>query len=295
VHTRLQHPPASTIGTVVERTTAPRAPAARVAVASHRLDAIEVGPRNVPIQRFPFLAEHRRSQRRMRITNDGETVSATQIAGDAHDVHSGEASYRLNLGSMDLRHIQSDPVEGSGIGSLLVFYLAEIAAQNRCVSIEIGIAAGTATGFYETMGFVPARARAAREREAQMQDDDTHAQYADNHVRDRARIDYNSDPANRRAGRTWSALGPVEEANLIRAQEDAFEVLPENERRAITSARIHGAAVGMMGGMVGDTAVVRERALAVMQRYWLDDGWVRAWDSRNDEKHLTEFPRPASE
>jgi hypothetical protein len=32
-----------------------------------------------------------------------------------------------------------------------------------------------------------------------------------------------------------------------------------------------------------------------MQRHWLDDGWVRAWDSRNDEKHLTEFPRPSSE
>jgi hypothetical protein len=84
------------------------------------------------------------------------------------------------------------------------------------------------------------------------------------------------------------------QANLIRAQEDALEMLPEDERRRITSARIQGAAVGMTGGMVGDTAVVRERANAVMQRYWLDDGWVRAWDSRNDTK-LTEFPRPASE
>jgi hypothetical protein len=295
VHTRLQQSSAAPIGIAVERTTAPRAPADAAAVAPHRLDAIEVGPRNVPIQRFPFLAEHRRTQRRMRITSDGESLSATQIAGDPHDMHSGEASYRLNLGSMDLLHIQSDPEEGSGIGSLLVFYLAQIAAQNRCVSIEIPMAAGSATGFYETMGFVPARARAAREREAQMQDDDTHARYAENHAADRARIEYNSDPANRRAGRTWAAVGAAEQANLVRAQEDAFEMLPEGEQRRITGARIHGAAVGMTGGMVGDTAVVRERANAVMQRYWLDDGWVRALDSRHDRAHLTEFPRPASE
>lgn len=295
MHTRLQQSSASTIAIAVERATAPRAPADAAAVASHRLDAIEVGPRNVPIQRFPFVAEHRRSQRRMRITNGGDTVGATQTAGDPHDVHSGEASYRLNRGSMDLLHIQSDPEEGSGIGSLLIFYVAEIAAQNACVSIEIPMAAGTAVGFYETMGFVPARARAAREREAQMQDDDTHARHAENHAADRARIEYNADPANRRAGRTWAAVSAVEQANLVRAQEDAFEMLPENEQRRITSTRIHGAAVGMTGGMVGDTAVVREHAHAVMQRHWLDDGWVRAWDSRRDPAHLTEFPRAASE
>jgi hypothetical protein len=295
VHDRLQQPAGSTIGNVVERNVAPRAPSATVVVAPHRLDAIEIGPRNVPIQRFPFLAEHRRSQRRMQITSAGNAVTATQVAGDMRDLHSGEASYRLNVGSMELRHIQADPEEGSGIGSLLIFYVAAIAAQNACVSIEIPMAAGTATGFYETMGFVPARARAAREREAQMQDEGTHARYAENHALDRARIDYNSDPANRRAGRTWAGVGAVEAANLVRAQEDAFEMLPEDEQRRITSARIHGAAVGMTGGMVGDTLVVRERALAVMQRHWLDDGWVRAWDSRRDRTHLTEFPRAASE
>jgi hypothetical protein len=135
VHTRLQQSSTATIGIAAERTTAPRAPAAAALVAPHRLDAIEVGPRNVPIQRFPFVAEHRRSQRRMRITSDGRSLSATQIAGDPHDMHSGEASYRLNIGSMDLLHIQSDPEEGSGIGSLLVFDLTQIAAQNGCLSM----------------------------------------------------------------------------------------------------------------------------------------------------------------
>jgi len=296
VHARLQQSRAATIRIAVERATLPRAPAAALAVAPHRLDSIEVGPRNVPIQRFPFVAEHRRSQRRMRIDDARGALTATQTAGDPQDLHSGEASYRVNRGSMDLLHIQSDPVEGSGIGSLLIFYVAEIARQNSCRSIVIGMAAGSATGFYETMGFVPAQPRAALERETQLlQDEDQHTRYGEIHVGDRARIEYNSDPANRRAGRSWADVGGAEEANLIRAQEDAFEMLPEDERRRITSARIHGAAVGMTGGMVGQTAAVRDRALAVMQRYWLDDAWVRALDSRHDRAHLTEFPRAASE
>jgi GNAT superfamily N-acetyltransferase len=241
----------------------------RARVMPHRLDAISAVPAGAPVQRFIVNYENSRTHRSFSIQSAGTTISASQIAGDDTDKHSGHLQYTVRGQHFELHSIQSDPEEGSGIGSILVYFMAKTAESMGHAAIEIPMSAATAVGFYERLGFVPAdELEALRLELTLVQDDDQHAAYAEQYAVLRARITYEKDVANRRAGRRWDTLGEHERTGLVAAQRDAFGLLSKAQRIEITSQMLHGKAVQSRGGMIGKSATVIDRAWATASRDW---------------------------
>lgn len=261
----------------------------------HRLDAISLAPRGSTIQRFPFKFENTRTRRMFVIELAGTRITARQIAGDGTNVHSGHAEFVVRQGHFELHSIQSDPEEGSGVGSILVYWMAKVALAMGYKTIDIPMSAGTAVGFYELMGFTPANELGALQLElALVQNDDQHALYAESYALNRARIAYETDVVNRRAGRRWDALNDQQKVPLVAAQRQAFALLSKARRIEITSQQLHGKAVQSSGGMVAQTPTIIERSWAVASRNWqlftLSDESIPAWMSRHDKTTLTSFP-----
>lgn len=235
----------------------------------------DAGPADKP---FPHVYENSATKRIFRIAHAGRQVTATQIQGDPDDPHSGMARYSFAGNGLVLEHIESDPEEGSGIGALLMFSLAQIALENDKPVIDIAMPAATAVGFYEKMGAASVDPdKAARYNEALQQDEQFLEDRAQLYVRERARIGYNADPENRRfkkrsiwsSAKTrleFSALSQSEQTKLIDAEKRKFRGLPRERRYEIAREMARQSAVSRTIGMRATTWDVLARASASMSK-----------------------------
>lgn len=227
---------------------------------------------------FPHVYENSATKRIFRIAHAGRQVTATQIEGDADDPHSGMARYSFAGNRLVLEHIESDPEEGSGIGALLMFSVAQIALENDKPVIEIAMPAATAVGFYEKMGAASVDPeKAARYNEALQQDEDFLEDRAQLFVRERARIGYNANPENRRFKKRsiWSSaktrlefstLSQSEQTELINAEKRKFRELPLERRYEIARDMARQSAISRTVGMRATTWDVLARASASMSK-----------------------------
>ena len=260
------------------------------------------------IQRFPFTKLNQRTNRTFVITKTGSRVEATQVKGDVDDPHWGLATYTVRENSLELEHIVSDPEAGSGIGSLLVYYLAEIANEAGLDTITIYSAAPTALSFYELLGFESANPAGADQVEKALVEDIEEVRSAqDLHVRRRARLKYDTDPENRKfrrkkkssffgsekTRRQWEHLSSSAQQKLIGGQQVKFLQLSPEEQYTFAVALLHGRAVGRTG-MVAKTQTVLQKTKPLLSR-WVDPEERRVWASRLDTSALTEFPRRPGE
>jgi hypothetical protein len=260
-----------------------------------------------PLQLFPVNRRNTRSNRTFRITNSGSRLEAIQTAGDMDDMHYGYATYTIREDSLELGHIESDPEEGSGIGSLLMMFLAEIAIAQGKESITIPTAAFTAVGFYELAGAKSADEERSNTLEARLSDDGDQIETAlELYFSTRAKIDYDTDPDHHKMiarsmwSRTktqlqWVNLGQSEKEALIQEQREIYGLKSNPDKLKTITSMIHGKAVGNMG-MVGNSSTMLERSQAMCTRWvdpaaWTPEERQAVWDSRNDTTTLTEFPR----
>ena len=232
-------------------------------------------PVNSPLQRksgtvaqlFPYSRTNTRTNRTFQITDNGARLDADQTAGDANDPHSGYATYSVQGNSLILGHIQSDPEEGSGIGSLLMYYLAKIAEGLGLDAMSIPGAAPTAVGFYELLGFVSADIPAAAEFEREIsQDTDERGKAKDLYVSTRAKIDYNTDPENRRNHREWGRLEPEDQQRLISEQEERFQSTSLSNQIQRIQEVLHGRAVTRTG-LTAITQNVLDKTAPLLNRW----------------------------
>lgn len=265
---------------------------------------------NAPAQLFPYKRKNTRTDRTFRITHGGGELVAEQIEGDIDDPHSGYATYSIRHDSLELGHIASDPEEGSGIGSLLTLFLAQLAEQNDKDTITIPTAAPTAIGFYELMGFKSANEEGSSRFEAMISGNgDQLAMALEQYISLRARIEYDTDPENHSLKRRgpgpqksrlkFDDLGDKEKEDIKEEQLIKWGMKTDEERSRILQVMLHGKAVGMFG-MIGEVATVKSRAEAQCARWEDMDGWTdeqqqEVWDSRHDMTTLTEFPRHPDE
>jgi hypothetical protein len=261
-------------------------------------------------QFFPYKRKNTRTNRTFQITNSGTELDAVQILGDKDDPHSGNLIYAIKPGSVELGHIISDPEEGSGIGSLLMLFLAQIAQQNGKDKITIPTAAPTAVGFYELLGFVSANKEGSDMVENRLlTSGDDIATAVERYVSHRAKVEFNTAPANHRYARrgqgpektrlSFDDLPQGERAQLEEEQMIRFGQMTDLERQNVITMMLHGRAVTLVG-MTADVDVVISKATALCTRWKDADGWTdeqisSVWASRLDTSTLTEFPRKPDE
>jgi hypothetical protein len=103
------------------------------------------------IQRLPeTYVNETDPKKRVCITESGNVLLAKGIAyGDWAKLEIGVS----HNGDLVLHEIEAHPPEGSNLGALLVYHLAEKAKAKGQTAIEIDAAAATARGFYKAMGF----------------------------------------------------------------------------------------------------------------------------------------------
>ncbi|MBZ5525374.1 MAG: GNAT family N-acetyltransferase [Acidobacteriia bacterium] len=265
------------------------------------------------VQLFPYRRYNEKTNRTFLITDDGGTVSVRQIAGDPDDPHSGYASYSIEEGALRLEHIAADPEEGSGIGSILMYFLAHIASLRGLGTMNIGTGAPTAVGFYELFGFKTVAPQAvAKFKEFALHDEDKRQKAEVLHLSTRARIRYDTDPRNRKlvkksafssqkTRRTFGALPHKEQQELILRERKEFEKLDLGTRGQHVEALIHGMAVGATG-LTAPTHIVLARAQTLSSRWkevtpnvWTSEEVHRVRQSAHDLETLTEFPRHPEE
>jgi hypothetical protein len=245
-----------------------------------QMKAVQVQVQDAPIQFYPLNRRNTRSGRTFRITNSGSRLDAVQIAGDMDDQHSGSATYRILDDSLILEKIMSDPEEGSGIGSLLMMFLAEIAIEHGKDIITIHGAASTAVGFYESVGAKSANEAESNGREAQWAED---ADQVDTalmlYFNTRARIAYETDSEHHKMKRRsffsrektqlrWMDLSQKQKDKLVREQQSKFGNQTNSDKAKIITAMIHGKAV-MQVGMTGSAETMRAQAEDMCSR-WVD-------------------------
>lgn len=83
------------------------------------------------------------------IDDDGATITAKQKGG----ADWGELKYAFFKGDAIVEHIHSEPDKGSGIGSLLLNWMALKAAKQGIAVMCVSKPATNQLGFYEAMGF----------------------------------------------------------------------------------------------------------------------------------------------
>lgn len=76
-------------------------------------------------------------------------IDAEEVDGDSY----GYITYDFDEFIAVLKHIESHPEEGSGLGSLLTFLFAMETAKRNIPGIVVSAPATTALGFYKKMGF----------------------------------------------------------------------------------------------------------------------------------------------
>ena len=266
----------------------------------------------IVIQRFPYERMNKKTNRVFKIIQHGNEIEAIQVKGNEEDIHYGSLIFKITnfrgQKVFELSHIISDPEVGSGLGSLLVFYMAMLAQQLGFDTIEIPTAASTAVGFYEHMGWAPVDPRAARLRAQQFFESPGHnEEVLGKHFDDSARIEYNSDPENHATKRrsfmgsktqlTWEKLGKKEQGLLVKAQENKFMKLSADKRLSIVNTLNYNKAVANVG-MTGKTDVIKGKAFSSTLNTWTDNTpptFEKAWDSRFNKTTLSEFPRHPDE
>jgi hypothetical protein len=263
------------------------------------------------VQRFPYERMNEKTKRAFKIIHHGTEIEAIQIGGDPDDIHYASLTYKIanikGKNVFELSHIISDPETGSGLGGLLVYYMAKIAEGAGFATIEIPMAASTAIGFYEHLGWKSndtsaSNALAQRFFDAPGQNEDTLNLYFNN----TARIAYNSDPENHAKKKRglfgskeqlkWENLSGSKQQVLIEAERKKFKTLSPGKQLGIVNMLNHNKAVANIG-MTGKTAVIIGRSLGSTLNTWVDTPptWEKVKDSREDKKHLTEFPRHPDE
>ncbi len=261
------------------------------------------------IQCFPYKRVNSKTKRAFIISHQGNEISATQVEGDMDDTHSASLIYAVrNFNGrtvFELSHILSDPEIGSGLGSLLVFYMSKIAESMRFTSIEIPTAASTAVGFYELMGWQSVDPKSTAEKAEQYFESNSQNKWIlDKYFDDSARVAYDSNPENhamkRRGGffsdktqLKWKDLGEKEKHVLIEIEEKKFNELKIEDHLKKLKLLNYNKAVANTG-MIGDTKKIKGKSYSNTLNIWTDETastWEKAWDSRFTTKHLTEFPR----
>ncbi len=270
---------------------------------SPKTSAIPASP-NQTFQLFPYAVNNEKTKRGFNIEHNGKTISATQIKGDEKDPHSGYAVYQIKNKEFILHHIESDPEEGSGIGSLIMYYMAKIAQDMGYEHIYIDMAAVTAVGFYELLGFVSRNpAGADKMKQLYAKSDDDIAKALDLYTLSKAKIKYNTNPENRqlRDKGFWDSTQirkefkdlPVKEQQQLISQEwEVFKLSPIDEQEKIIDMMLHGRAVGS-SGMIAPTATILSKVKPFISRW--SPTWESAWESRKKQDTLTEFPRQPGE
>lgn len=279
---------------------------------AQRKEAVSHG-KDDTVQLFPYRRFNEKTNRTFLITDNGKAVVARQIEGDPDDPHSGYATYSIGQGALRVEHIAADPEEGSGIGSILMYFLAHIATLRGLDTMDIGTGAPTAVGFYELFGFKTTAPRAVKQfKEFALHDEDKRQKAEDLHLSTRARIRYDTDPENRklvrksafsseRTRRTFGALPHKVQQELILRERKEFEKLDLGTRGQHIEALIHGMAVGATG-LTAPTHVVLAKAQTLSARWkqtspdvWTSGEEDRVEHSASDKETLTEFPRHPDE
>jgi hypothetical protein len=107
------------------------------------------------VQLAPLDYKNTQSVRNFKVSNiievDGRIdVKESRLFGTKH---SGYLTYEVIGKDFLVHHVESDPREGSGIGSLLMYLAALKAGQLGLKTMTLSKPANTAHGFYTTMGF----------------------------------------------------------------------------------------------------------------------------------------------
>ncbi len=264
------------------------------------------------IQRFPYSRTNQKTNRTFLITHTGGSIIATQVKGDEDDLHSGTLNYNIRTTRdgkiFELGHIISDPELGSGLGSLLVYYMTKVAQALGFETIEIPTAAATAVGFYEHMGWQSLNAQRTSELEHKYANVDIDKEAIDKYIGHKVRASYNSNEDNHKMKKRdgfwspktqlrWDDLDDKERERLLNEERKAFSALPIRKQAAIVATQHHNMAIANTG-MIGNTSLIMAKSFASVQNTWIDNekpSWQKAEASRLDTNHLTEFPRHPDE
>lgn len=243
--------------------------------AAHTTGASErTGSAVKTVQRFPFKYENEDTDRKFVVTHDGAWIRVTQVEGNKQEkAHSGEAHYEIGQDESDkapvleLHRIDSDPVEGSGIGGLLMYYLALVAQEHKVARINILLPAATAAGFYEHMGARPFNAEVSQKREKQLSED--LFEDVDAYIAHRTSVEYDSNPANRKPGaKNFGQLPNEERERLVKERRQRFDKEEEGSQIKQMQAWVHGKALVVIPRMVADPDEMANRAGKSISKRW---------------------------
>lgn len=121
--------------------------------AVQRMLALRGTPRG--IQRAPLDYRNTATARSFKVSNLMEVAGRIDAMEDRRfgTKHSGYLTYEVYGKDMLVKHVESHPEAGSGIGSLLIYLAALKAGQLGCKTMTLAMPANSAQGFYKSMGF----------------------------------------------------------------------------------------------------------------------------------------------
>jgi hypothetical protein len=187
--------------------------------------------------------------------------------------------------AMVLHTINTRPEEGSGLGSLLMYYMAVEAVKADCKVIEIEDAAWAAVSFYEHMGGKPNKPELVKEHEGlygQLDPKDVLNGLADEAVvREYERKNYESKDYI-----IFDKL-PAEQKKKMRADKrEEFQKLSKEEQAKMVQARVHAKAVSGLGAMLADPKEMLEKTAASIVKRWAEEKIAepKGEDEQKDEK-----------
>lgn len=214
-----------------------------------------------------FEAENTKTNRGYKITHSPGRIEATQSSGDENSQHSGYLEYNIEGAGgnrrMVLSHIQSTPEIGSGLGSVLVYHMARLAQMKGITTINIDMAAPTAIGFYEHMGWAAKQNTAAKEVQFLGNEElmETLTERDQDH---RGKLAYLKDGHTSAQWQQLGAEGQAEYVNAAVAADAQLDEAGENKRKR---ELVHQKAVAEVG-LTAPTHTILAQSLASVKRSW---------------------------
>jgi hypothetical protein len=141
-------------------------------------------------------------------------------ASERRGKQNGYADYRMEGEAMTLHTIVAEPEEGTNLGSLMMWYLAQDAVEKKAKVIEITRPATFAVGFYEQLGAEAAHPQAARALREELSSPNEFPAYWDRIVTEHARRQYEREHYADEKYQSWAALDEGERKKRIAAKRD---------------------------------------------------------------------------